>query len=107
MDHLNTLKQNLEPYRRQLIDHPLYDAIGDLASLRIFMQHHVFAVWDFMSLLKTLQRRFTGSGVPWLPANNRLAARLINEIVLGEESDDDGRGGYASHFELYLQAMTD
>jgi len=69
------------------------------------MQHHVFAVWDFMSLLKTLQQRLSCTQVPWLPPMNRQGCRLVNEIVLGEESDEDGAGGYASHFELYHQSM--
>ena len=107
MKPLDKLKQNLAPHRTRLIDHPLYDAITDLDSLRILMQHHVFAVWDFMSLLKALQQRFTGLGIPWLPDKNPLACRLVNEIVLGEESDEDGAGGYGSHFDLYYRAMRD
>jgi len=69
------------------------------------MEHHVFAVWDFMSLLKALQRRFCCVTVPWVPPTDSASARLVNEIVLGEETDDDGRGGFASHFELYRRAM--
>ncbi len=69
------------------------------------MQHHVFAVWDFMSLLKALQQRICCVEVPWISRRNSVGCRLVNEIVLGEESDNDGEGGTASHFELYHRAM--
>lgn len=74
--------------------------------MHTFMEHHVFAVWDFMCLLKALQRQLTCVEIPWRPTASRSSCRLINEIILGEESDEDGAGGFASHFELYVSAMT-
>lgn len=99
------LQERIAPLRQELLAHPIYQRIAAIADLRLFMRHHVFAVWDFMSLLKSLQRRLTCVDVPWLPPADAAAARLINEIVLGEETDTDGQGGYASHFELYRRAM--
>ncbi len=102
---LSRIQDQIAPLRGELLSHPLYQQMESLDALRIFMEHHVFAVWDFMSLLKTLQQRLAPARVPWQPPADLLAVRFINEIVLGEESDEDGAGGYASHFELYLRAM--
>ena len=99
------IQQSLAPLRTSLLEHPLYDEIDSLENLQIFMQYHVFAVWDFMSLLKALQHRICGTDVPWLAPQAAGTARFINEIVLAEESDEDGQGGYASHFEMYHHAM--
>jgi len=89
----------------QLVEHPIYQRIRDESTLRRFMRSHVFCVWDFMSLLKALQGRLTCVEVPWLPTTDPESRRLINEIVLDEESDALPDGGYLSHFELYLRAM--
>lgn len=88
-----------------LVRHPIYERIRGERELRHFMQSHVFCVWDFQSLLKALQRHLTCVDVPWLPTADGEARRLINEIVLDEESDLMPDGGYLSHFELYLQGM--
>lgn len=95
----------LHDLKRQLAEHLLYGAINSMERLGVFMEHHVYAVWDFMALAKRLQQELTCVGIPWTPRPSPGFARLINEIVLDEESDEDGRGGYASHFELYLAAM--
>lgn len=103
--HLIDLCEYLLPLRRQLMEHEVYRSIETLDDLRIFMGHHVFAVWDFMSLLKALQRQLTCVGNPWIPRGDPLSRRLINEIVLAEESDEVGPGEYTSHFEMYRLAM--
>jgi hypothetical protein len=99
------LRAEIEPLRQQLIGHDLYKNIRTIDDLHIFMEHHVFAVWDFMSLLKSLQQTLTSTSVPWMPVGNANTRYLINEIVLGEESDVDANGNRISHFELYKQAM--
>lgn len=104
-EHIEKLKKEIEPIRQQLIQHPIYANIKTVKDLNIFMEHHIFAVWDFMSLLKSLQRNLTCVDLPWLPVGSPETRYLINEIVLGEESDIDQAGNRASHFELYLKAM--
>ena len=100
----NQLEQ-LEAIRSKLVSHPIYQEISTPERVKVFMKHHVFAVWDFMCLLKRLQRSVTCVDVPWFPYEKPLFSRLINEIVVAEESDIDGKGGYSSHFSLYLDAM--
>ncbi|MES2788887.1 MAG: DUF3050 domain-containing protein [Planctomycetota bacterium] len=103
--NLDQLRTTIQPFRQALLDHPLYGDLKAPAALRTFMQYHVFAVWDFMSLLKGLQQRLCCVSVPWVPPSQPSGGRLINEIVLGEETDSDGAGGYCSHFELYRRSM--
>jgi len=103
--NLSFLKQVIAPHREAIVRHPLYDNITGLEDLQIFTGYHVYAVWDFMSLLKKLQQELTCVSTPWYPKGSASTRYLINEIVLGEESDIDLSGNRVSHFELYLQAM--
>lgn len=103
---IENIKKQLLPLRQEIIDHKLFRSIETPKDLAVFMEHHVFAVWDFMTLVKTLQAKMTCVSVPWVPTGDRLTRRFINEIVLGEESDEHPEGGYASHFELYCEAMS-
>jgi hypothetical protein len=104
MNRLNQLRDSTLTIRRQIEGHALYREITTVMDLRLFMQVHVFAVWDFMSLLKALQHCLTSVSVPWVPSPYPNSCRLINEIVLGEESDTY-EDGHLSHFEVYLEAM--
>lgn len=95
----------LERQRRALLEHPLHATLTSRGRLRAFCEHHVFCVWDFMCLLKSLQRELTCVDVYWTPPQHSKAARLINEIVLGEETDEVEPGRVLSHFAWYLEAM--
>jgi len=100
--------ENDTELREKLESHPIFHSLLTLDGLRVFMEHHVFAVWDFMSLLKELQKRICPHGSPWMPNCNSYAVRLVNEIVLEEESDvanPNNPNQYASHFEIYLNSM--
>ncbi|GAB3829051.1 DUF3050 domain-containing protein [Pontibacter rugosus] len=104
---IEALQQALRDHRQRLLKHNVYQSLETLDDLKLFMEHHVFAVWDFMSLLKALQRDLTCVTLPWVPKGSPTTRRLINEIVLEEETDVDQQGLPISHFELYLRAMAE
>ena len=106
MNHrIEKIKKATESLRQEIVNHKVYSMIEDLDDLKIFMQYHIYAVWDFMSLLKALQNNLTCTTIPWFPKGSADTRNLINEIVVGEESDVDSFGVRKSHFELYLDAM--
>lgn len=99
-----SLLDAVAPLRERLFTHPVYSRVRSLDDLRAFARHHVYAVWDFMSLLKALQRDLTCVRVPWVPPAHPEVARLVNEIVLGEETDLLAHG-VRGHYDLYREAM--
>lgn len=104
-EQIEKIRKSIDPLRQEIINHKVYSVIKNKEDLNLFMQHHVFAVWDFMSLLKSLQNNLTCTTIPWFPKGSAETRHLINEIVVGEESDIDLNGNRKSHFELYLDAM--
>jgi hypothetical protein len=104
---LTRLLSEVEPYQQAVLAHPVHGQLGTVAALRMFMQSHVFAVWDNMLLLKTLQQRLTCVTTPWLPVEDAIAARLINEMILDEETEELRPGEYMSHAEFYILAMAE
>ena len=105
-DPFETLTLAARAKRDTLISHPIYGMLHDRASVLRFMEYHVYAVMDFMCLLKSLQARLTVLTVPWYPPVNTDAARFINEIVVAEETDIARNGdGYISHYDMYIDAM--
>jgi hypothetical protein len=97
----------IESLRVKLEAHPIYAAVQTLDDLRVFMQNHVYSVWDFMSLIKYLQHEVAPARWPWTPSGDASVQRFINELVLEEETDIalPGQEGFTSHYMLYLAAM--
>ncbi|MFC4815716.1 DUF3050 domain-containing protein [Flavobacterium sp. GCM10023249] len=105
--NIAAVNQSIEQQKQQLLHHSLYSKIKSIEDLHFFLESHVYAVWDFMSLLKALQQKLTCTTTPWFATENTETRYLINEIVLAEESDLTIDGKRQSHFEMYLEAMKD
>ena len=105
-ESLALAEKRLALVTQRLNSHPVFTRIRTVEHLRTFMSWHVFPVWDFMSLLKRLQNDLSCTTVPWVPPKDIALARLVNDIVAAEETDQHpDTGTYSSHFDLYLSAM--
>lgn len=105
-DGVQNLIVTLQDYQSSVAQHRMYSELCSLSKVRMFMETHVFAVWDFMSLLTAIRSRLTCTAAPWLPKGTGEARRFVNELFLAEDSDLHPNGDrYTSHFELYLEAM--
>ncbi len=101
---LSAILQVIQPLVIEIHQHSLFAAVNSIQRLRRFAEIHVFVVWDFICLLKALQRQLSSTELLWTPPQNHIGCYLINTLLTEEESDNiDDR--YLSHFELYVQAM--
>lgn len=103
--NIENINKSIQTQKTALLQHTLYQKVQTIDDLQCFVENHVYAVWDFMSLLKALQSKLTCTTTPWIASENPETRYLINEIVLAEESDLTLDGKRQSHFEMYLEAM--
>ena len=102
---IQILNSNLTKYREEIVNHNLYKKLNSVEDIAVMMEYHVYAVWDFMSLLKALQSLLTCTTSPWKPVGDGKIRQLVNSIVLEEESDIDKENNPLSHYEMYIDAM--
>jgi len=103
--NIATINNSIQPQKELLLQHSLYKNVKTVEDLKRFLENHVYAVWDFMSLLKALQSKLTCTSTPWFATSNPQTRYLINEIVVAEESDLTMDGRRSSHYEMYIEAM--
>ena len=103
--NIDTINNSIQPQKELLLQHSLYNKVKSIEDLHCFLENHVYAVWDFMSLLKALQSKLTCTTTPWFATTNPQTRYLINEIVVAEESDLTIDGQRSSHYEMYIEAM--
>ena len=102
---ISLINSKIQSHKDLLLHHSLYEKVKTIDDLHLFLENHIYAVWDFMSLLKALQQKLTCTTTPWFASSNPETRYLINEIVLAEESDLSFNGKRLSHFEMYIEAM--
>jgi hypothetical protein len=76
MKQIEFIENEIYGLRAQLKNHTLYKQLQTMSDVTLFMEHHVFAVWDFMSLLKSLQNHLTTTSLPWVPAKHPVFSKV-------------------------------
>ena len=66
--NLTQLSSALQPMQDQIATHPLIALLTTQSAIQIFMEHHVFAVWDFVCLVKALTPYFIKGDLGYLTA---------------------------------------
>ena len=74
MNNINNLLNNISETRKELLNHPLYARLNSEQAIANFMETHVYAVWDFMSLVKALQIDLTSVKLPWVPTKDNVSS---------------------------------
>jgi hypothetical protein len=100
--NIDTINNSIQPQRTIVTT---FYKVKSIEDLHCFLENHVYAVWDFMSLLKALQSKLTCTTTLWFATTNPQTRYLINEIVVAEESDLTIDGQRSSHYEMYIEAM--
>ena len=80
------LRKDVISFKEKLQSHSIFDSIQSLKDLKTFSSLHIFVVWDYMSLVKSLQEGLNRRGTPWIPSKTPELTYLINSIALKEES---------------------
>lgn len=90
----------------QVLDnHRLYDLTVNHDTLRFFLERHVICAWSYRAFLQSIQRELVNLSLPVNSDDHKEALRHVSELILDEEVEDRGNGRFASHMELYLEAM--
>ena len=100
------LKNAIETETISLYNHTLYSSIKNSDHIRIYMHNQVWCVWDFMTLVKSIQLKLMPPSILWQPPKYPTLGAYIYEVLLTEETDNSIRQNEnASHFQTYLEAM--
>jgi hypothetical protein len=105
MKEFDRILQKVLPAQDKILNHQVYKEIENLDDLNLFLEYHVFFVWDQMSSLKAMQKDLTCMNVPWVPKRSPQTRKYINELVLNAEGNDLISETVLSEYESYLELM--